>query len=79
LLVLDLIMPVMSGIELLQRLRRWSRWSRLPALVVTAVNDSMLPVRLNVPVAFKPDVETLRRAVRHLLEGIGIPGVAAVP
>src|SRR5579871_2511934 len=65
LVVLDLLMPRMSGIEVLQRLRKSQRWARLPVLVVTAVNDPMLPVRLDVPVAFKPDagvvLETINR------------------
>jgi CheY-like chemotaxis protein len=47
----------MSGIEVLQRLRKSRRWASLPVLVVTAVNDQMLPVRLDVPIAFKPDVQ----------------------
>jgi CheY-like chemotaxis protein len=67
LLVLDLLMPRMSGIEVLQRLRKSRRWARLPVLVVTAVNDQMLPVRLDVPVAFKPDVQVVLDAVRQQL------------
>lgn len=67
LLVLDLMMPAMSGIEVLQRVRRGSRWSELPVLVMTAVNDPMLSVRLDVPVVFKPDIEALLTAVRQNL------------
>jgi DNA-binding response OmpR family regulator len=67
LLVLDLLMPRMSGIEVLQRLRKSRRWASLPVLVVTAVNDQMLPVRLDVPVAFKPDVQVVLDAVRQQL------------
>jgi CheY-like chemotaxis protein len=65
LLVLDLMMPVMSGIEVLQRLRRSPRWAQLPVLIMTAVNDPMLPVMLNTPVVFKPDVDVLLTAVRQ--------------
>jgi response regulator RpfG family c-di-GMP phosphodiesterase len=36
----------MGGIEVLQKLRKSARWARLPVLVVTGVNDPMLPVRL---------------------------------
>lgn len=67
LLVLDLMMPKVSGIEVLQRLRRSARWTRLPILVVTGVNDPMLRVRLDLPIAFKPDVELVVEAVRRLL------------
>jgi CheY-like chemotaxis protein len=69
LLVLDLLMPSMSGLEVLQRLRRSARWARLPVLVVTGVNDPMLPVRLDVPIAFKPDAEVVLAAIRHQLAG----------
>jgi CheY-like chemotaxis protein len=65
--VLDLMMPGMSGIELLQCLRRSPRWARLPVVIVTGVNDPMLSVRLDLPIAFKPDVETLLTAVRREL------------
>ena len=67
LIVLDLLMPTMSGIEVLQRLRRSPVWARLPVLVVTGVNDPMLPVRLDVPIAFKPDVDVVLEAVRRYL------------
>ena len=67
LLVLDLLMPGVSGIEVLQRLRKSARWARLPVLVVTGVNDPMLPVRLDVPIAFKPDAESVVAAVRQQL------------
>ena len=69
LLVLDLLMPRMSGLEVLQRLRKSARWARLPVLVVTGVNDPMLPVRLDVPIAFKPDAEAVLAAIRQQLAG----------
>lgn len=68
LLVLDLLMPGMSGNEVLQKLRKSPRWARLPVLVVTGVNDPMLPVRLDVPIAFKPDTEAVVAAVRQQLD-----------
>ena len=67
LLVLDLLMPRMSGIEVLQRLRKSRRWASLPVLVITGVNDQMLPVRLDVPVAFKTDPQIVLDAVRQQL------------
>jgi CheY-like chemotaxis protein len=67
LLVLDLMMPRLSGIEVLQKLRKSPRWQRLPVLVVTAANDPMLRVRLDLPIAFKPDIAVVLESVRRLL------------
>jgi CheY-like chemotaxis protein len=67
LLVLDLLMPKMGGIEVLQRLRKSSRWAGLPVLVVTGVNDPMLRVRLDLPLAFKPETEVVLEAARRAL------------
>jgi len=67
LLVLYLMMPKVSGIEVVQRLRKSARWTRLPILVVTGVNDPMLRVRLDLPIAFKPDADVVVEAVRRLL------------
>lgn len=66
-LVLDLMMPRMSGIEVLQRLRKSARWAGLPVLVITGANDPMLRVRLDLPIAFKPDIDVVLEAVRRLL------------
>jgi CheY-like chemotaxis protein len=67
LLVLDLMMPKLSGIEVLQRLRKSPRWALLPVLVITGVNDPMLRVRLDLPIAFKPDTDAVVETVRRLL------------
>jgi|KBSMisStaDraftv2_1062788.scaffolds.fasta_scaffold59342_3 CheY-like chemotaxis protein len=67
LLVLDLMMPRLSGIEVLQRLRKSTRWAQLPVLVVTGANDPMLRVRLDLPIAFKPDTDVVLESVRQLL------------
>src|SRR5436190_12971698 len=64
-LVLDLMMPGMSGIEVLQRLQKMPRWARLPVVVLTGMNDPMLPVRLDLPIAFKLDTDTLLTAVQR--------------
>jgi CheY-like chemotaxis protein len=77
LVVLDLMMPKMSGLELLQRLRKLGQWKGLQVLVVTAVNDPMLPIRLDVPVAYKTDPEELRRTVAQKLNQLS--AASAVP
>ena len=66
-LVLDLLMPKMNGLEVLQRLRRTAQWRDLAVLVVTGVNDPMLAVRLDVPIAFKPDIEAVLDVIRRRL------------
>jgi CheY-like chemotaxis protein len=67
LIVLDLMMPKMSGIEVLQRLHRSTRSAGVPVMIVTAVNDQMLRVRLDLPIAFKTDPEAVLGAVREQL------------
>jgi CheY-like chemotaxis protein len=70
LLLVDLLMPVMDGVELITRLRRDARWSHLPVVVMTAAGERIIGVELdslNVPVLRKPvDVANLARVVaRH--------------
>lgn len=42
LLVLDVMMPGMSGLEVLRRIRGDGRWPNLPVLVVTARSDAVV-------------------------------------
>jgi len=63
LLLTDLLMPVMNGVELIARLRDEPRWADLPIVVMTAAGDRIIGVELeslNLPVLKKPvDVEDL--------------------
>jgi len=68
LFLLDLLMPKMSGIEVLQRLRKSARWAKLPVLVMTGVNDPMLRVRLDLPIVFKPEIDVVLEAARQQLK-----------
>jgi len=54
LLLADLVMPIMSGIDLLSRLREHPSYLYIPVTAMTAANDRMLGVKLNVPVLDKP-------------------------
>jgi hypothetical protein len=46
----------------------------LPVVVVTGVNDPMLPVRLDLPIVFKPDVAVvLETILRHLAQQKSAP------
>ncbi len=50
LMLVDLMMPLMNGQELLGRLRDDSRWADIPVLVITAANARVA----DVPVLHKP-------------------------
>jgi CheY-like chemotaxis protein len=70
LVLTDLVMPVMNGVELIGRLRTDARWSHLPIVVMTAAGERIIGVdleSLNVPVLRKPlDVVNLAQVVaRH--------------
>jgi two-component system chemotaxis response regulator CheY len=66
-IVTDLIMPDMSGAQLLRALRREERWLRIPVIVITGSNDTALPLRLDVPVVFKPDTNALLDVIQTLV------------
>lgn len=65
-IVTDIAMPGLSGSELLRLLRRNERWRRIP-VVVTANNDNTLPLRLDAPVVYKPDTNSLLGVIETLL------------
>jgi two-component system cell cycle response regulator len=44
LLLLDVMMPEMSGLEVLRALRSEDRWSEIPVVLITATHDGALPV-----------------------------------
>ena len=44
LLLLDVMMPEMSGLDVLRTLRQDPRWSEVPVVLITATNDGALPV-----------------------------------
>lgn len=54
LVIADLLMPLMSGIDLLARLREDPSFRDIPVIAMTAANDRMLGVGLTVPVLHKP-------------------------
>ena len=74
LIVLDLLMPEVSGYEVSRRLQEDARWSRIPLLVLTAVPERTLeqtaPLWLGaVAVLHKPfDSSILVATVRRLLK-----------
>jgi CheY-like chemotaxis protein len=66
-IVTDVAMPGLSGAELLGRLRRSERWRRIPIVVMTANNDTALPLRLDAPVVYKPDTDGLLGVIQTVL------------
>jgi two-component system cell cycle response regulator len=44
LVLLDVMMPEMSGLDVLRRLRTEARWMDVPVVLITATNDGALPV-----------------------------------
>ena len=67
LILVDLLMPTMSGLELLQTLRKNPRHEGIPVIVVTAANDAMLSIKLDVPVLYKGDFDAVLGLIRDYL------------
>jgi CheY-like chemotaxis protein len=60
LLLVDLFMPVMGGIEMLHVLKDIPRLSHIPRVIMTAANDQMVGVKEDASVLYKPlDFEAL--------------------
>jgi CheY-like chemotaxis protein len=60
LLLVDLIMPIMNGVDFLVRLRQDPALRDIPVITMTAANDRMVGVKLDGPVLHKPIDLTLR-------------------
>jgi CheY-like chemotaxis protein len=63
LIITDLIMPGMSGAQLVKALRSNERWRNIPVVVLTGGNDTALALRLDTPVIYKPDIGSLLRVL----------------
>lgn len=73
-MLVDLFMPVMNGIELLRAVKRNERLAGIPRVIMTAANDSMIGVKEDVPVLYKPvDIEALSRLLQQYCEPIRTP------
>ena len=67
LIISDYLMPGMSGSELLRRLWRDSRWRGVPTVVITGSNDTSLPLRIDAPVVYKPNVDVMLETIQSVL------------
>ncbi|HET6280964.1 MAG TPA: response regulator [Polyangia bacterium] len=63
LIITDLTMPVMDGVQLVRAVRADARYRSIPIIVLTGKNDTMIPVQLDTPVVYKPDIESLLRLI----------------
>jgi CheY-like chemotaxis protein len=60
LVLVDLFMPVMGGIEFLRTVRRRAEWEAIPCVLMTGANDSMVGVKEDAVVLYKPlDLDVL--------------------
>ena len=78
LLLVDLLMPGMNGVDLIAHVRRDARWSDLPIVVMTAAGENIFGLQLeslNVPVLRKPvDLASLTQLLaRHSRVGAEMP------
>jgi CheY-like chemotaxis protein len=66
-IVIDLLMPIMSGAELLKALRRNAFYRAIPTVVMTGMLDPSVKDVLGVPVLLKPNIERLPQLIQSLL------------
>lgn len=77
-LLVDLVLPGMSGSELLRIVKASPIWSRLPRVIMTATNDPMIRVREDAAVLYKPlDLDSLIEVVRRTCDR-SLPRLVAV-
>lgn len=67
-IIIDLFMPVMSGVELLKALRRNAYYRKIPTVVVTGASTNEV---YGVPTVIKPNIEGLPRLIESLVANRG--------
>jgi CheY-like chemotaxis protein len=69
LMLVDLFMPVMNGVEFLKVVKRTPKLASIPRVIMTAANDPMIGVREDVTVLYKPvDFDALNRLLVRYCE-----------
>jgi len=62
LMLIDVFMPVMNGVEFLRAIKSNALLAGIPRVIMTAANDQMIGVKEDVSVLYKPvDFESLKR------------------
>jgi two-component system KDP operon response regulator KdpE len=68
-MLVDMILPEMTGSDFLGFVKRSTKWSHIPRVIITGTNDPMISIREDAPVLFKPvDFGTLAQVVRTYCE-----------
>ena len=66
LMLIDVFMPVMNGIEFLRAIKRNAALAGIPRVIMTAANDQMIGVKEDVSVLYKPvDFDSLKRILHR--------------
>ena len=68
-IVIDLLMPIMSGAELLKALRRNSFYRTIPTVVMTGALDPDAEEIFGLPVVVKPNIDRLVEVLSRLMAG----------
>src|SRR5262245_6168028 len=69
LMLIDVFMPVMNGIEFLRAVKRNETLAKIPRVIMTAANDRMIGVKEDVSVLYKPvDFDALARLLKRYCE-----------
>jgi two-component system, response regulator, stage 0 sporulation protein F len=69
LMLIDLFMPVMNGVELLKVIKKSPKLAVIPRVIMTAANDQMIGVREDVTVLYKPvDFDALTQLLQRYCE-----------
>ncbi|HEX3904543.1 MAG TPA: response regulator [Polyangia bacterium] len=69
LMLIDLFMPEMNGVELLKIIKKSPKLASIPRVIMTAANDQMIGVREDVTVLYKPvDFDALTRLLQRYCE-----------
>jgi DNA-binding response OmpR family regulator len=71
-MLVDLTLPGMSGSAFLRSVRDTPSWSDIPRFIMTGTNDSMIGVREDTAVFYKPfDMDALMEVVQRHCDGTG--------
>jgi two-component system response regulator VicR len=66
LMLVDLFMPVMGGIEFLHAVKRNPALGQIPCVIMTGANDQMVGVKEDVVVLYKPfDLDVFAAVLRQ--------------
>lgn len=69
LMLVDLFMPVMNGVEFLKIVKKSPKLASIPRVIMTGANDPMIGVKEDVTVLYKPvDFDALARLLQKYCE-----------